>query len=126
MGVKTFSPELPVERLDEGIVRWLARAGEVEGDAALIGPQVEVATDELGTLVDPDTGRETMGCADLLQHLDDVGAAEVEANVQPRREPAEGVDDGQNPQLAASGELSLGVEFSLKVGAENSLAGVLA
>lgn len=105
MGVEAFGPELPVERLNEGIVRRFARAGEVEGDAALIGPQVEVATDELGTLVAPDTGREAMGRTDLLQHLDDVGAAEVEANVQPRREPAEGVDDGQNPQLAAGGEL---------------------
>lgn len=105
MGVGAFGPELPVERLNEGIVRRLARAGEVEGDAALIGPQVEVATDELVTLVNPDTGREAVGRTDLLQHLDDVGAAEVEANVQPRREPAEGVDDGQNPQLAAGGEL---------------------
>src|SRR4051794_35502723 len=46
-----------------------------------------------------------MGRTDLLQHLDHLGTVEVEANVQPRREPAEGVDDGQNPQLAAGGEL---------------------
>ena len=42
-----------------------------------------------------------MGRTDLLQHLDDVGAAEVEANVQPRREPAEDVDDGQNLLISA-------------------------
>ncbi len=118
MGVEAFSAELPVERLDEGIVRGLSPfrglqanhcramgSGEVECDAALIGPQVKVAADELGTLVNAYAGRKAMGRTDRLQHLDDVGVAEVEANVEPRREPAEGVDDGQNPQLAAGGEL---------------------
>ena len=45
--VQAFGPELPVERLDEAIVRWLARPREVENDVALIGPQIEVARDEL-------------------------------------------------------------------------------
>ncbi len=84
MGVEAFGPELPVERLDEGIVRRLARPGEVEDYPALISPQIEVAADELGTLVEPDAGREAMGRTDLFQHFDDVGAAEVETDVQPR------------------------------------------
>lgn len=57
MGVEAFAAELAVERLDEGVIRWLARPGEVQLDAALIGPQVEIAGDELRSLVDPDRPR---------------------------------------------------------------------
>jgi|GEM_PF-5728323 len=40
MNVRTFRTELAVERLDEAIVCRFSRAGEVEGDALLVGPQI--------------------------------------------------------------------------------------
>lgn len=52
--VQTFRSELAVERFDERIVCRLARPGEVKHDALLIGPQIKVARDELGALIDPD------------------------------------------------------------------------
>jgi hypothetical protein len=54
MALCTCTAESGRKRLDECIVRWLSRAREVQGDALDIGPQVEVAADELGTLIDPD------------------------------------------------------------------------
>lgn len=38
--VEAFGPEAAVEGLDEGVVGRLAQPGEVQRDAALIGPQV--------------------------------------------------------------------------------------
>ena len=43
MRVQTFRSEFAVERLDEGVVSGLSRSGEVERDAALISPEVEIA-----------------------------------------------------------------------------------
>ena len=53
MGVQALGPEPSVEGFDLGVVRGLARPGEVERDALGIGPQVEVSGDELGAVVDP-------------------------------------------------------------------------
>ena len=39
---QTFRSEFAIERLDEGIVSRLAGSGEVERDAALISPEVEM------------------------------------------------------------------------------------
>jgi len=44
------------ERLDESVVGRLPRAGEVQRDAALIGPDVEIARHELGAVVGNDRG----------------------------------------------------------------------
>ena len=65
MGVQTFRPEPAIERFDEGIVCRFPWAREVEGDAALIGPEVHVAGDELAALVDADGLR----IADLAAHV---------------------------------------------------------
>ena len=43
VSVQTFCPEAAIERFDEGVVGRLARPGEVERDAALIGPEIQVA-----------------------------------------------------------------------------------
>ena len=43
MRVQTFRSEFAIERLDEGVVSGLARSEEVERDAALISPEVEIA-----------------------------------------------------------------------------------
>ena len=57
VSVQTFGPELAVERLDEGVVGRLAGPGEVERHAFRVGPQVEIAGDELGALIDTDRAR---------------------------------------------------------------------
>ena len=46
--VQALRPEPPVERFDVGIVCRLAGPGEVQRDVVGIGPQVQVAADELG------------------------------------------------------------------------------
>jgi hypothetical protein len=53
VGVQALTAEAAVERLDEGVVRRLAWPREVERDALGIGPQIEIAADELGALIDP-------------------------------------------------------------------------
>jgi hypothetical protein len=57
--VQTFGAELAVKGFDEGIVRRLAWPGEVERDAALVSPQIQIA---LGALIDADRCRETPSC----------------------------------------------------------------
>ena len=42
VSVQTLGPEAAVEGFDEGVVRGLAGAGEVQGDALGEGPQVQV------------------------------------------------------------------------------------
>ena len=49
VGVQTFRPQLAVERFDEAVVGRLAGPGEVQGDLVDIGPEVQVAGDELGS-----------------------------------------------------------------------------
>src|SRR5262249_54046852 len=54
MRVQTFGSEFALERFGEGIISELARPGEVQRDAALIGAQVEIARDEFAALIDAD------------------------------------------------------------------------
>ena len=60
VGVQALCPEATVERLDEGVVRRLAGAGEVQFDALRVSPQVQIRTDKLCPLVDPDRPRITV------------------------------------------------------------------
>src|SRR3546814_1403848 len=46
MGVQAFRPQPAVERLDERVVGRLAGAREVEDDAALISPEIEIRSEE--------------------------------------------------------------------------------
>ena len=41
--VQTFGSEATVEGFDERIVRRLTWSGEVERDAAVVGPQIQIA-----------------------------------------------------------------------------------
>ncbi len=105
MLVQAFRPEPAVERLDEGIVGRLARSGEVERDALLVRPQVQIPRHELRALIHPDG----LGIADLpadpLQGGNHVFAAVTEARVQCRHVTGEGVEHGQHPDLLAGGQL---------------------
>src|SRR5262252_10073150 len=51
MDVETFLPEPSVERLDRGIVRWLAAATKVQHDAMSVRPQIHRGADKLGPVV---------------------------------------------------------------------------
>ena len=72
VGVQTFRPELAVEGLDERVVGRLAGPREVEHDVPLVGPQVEVAGDELRALVDADRLRIAVLPAHPFERGDDV------------------------------------------------------
>jgi hypothetical protein len=78
--VQAFVSELAIEGFDEAVVRGLARPGEVENDTALIGPQIEIARDELGALINANA----FGVS-----LVDVNAAGVDAG-----ERLQSADDG--------------------------------
>ena len=93
-------PKLPVERLDERVVGRLARPREVEHDVLLIGPQVAVAGDELGTLVNPDRLRIGMFATDSFEGGDDILPTIAVAGIDGWREARPDVDDGQNAQLS--------------------------
>jgi hypothetical protein len=41
--VQALRPELPVQALDERVVRRLARPGEIERHPALVGPEIQLA-----------------------------------------------------------------------------------
>ena len=58
--VRTFHPELAVERLDECVVRRHAGPAEVQRYAFLVSPQIQIPRDELGALIHPDRLRITM------------------------------------------------------------------
>ncbi len=51
MLIQAFGTEPTIERFDESIVCLLARPGEIEHDAALVGPKVHVTRDELTALI---------------------------------------------------------------------------
>lgn len=50
--VKAFAAELAIERFDKRIIGRLAGPREVEGDAFRVGPEIEIARDELAALMD--------------------------------------------------------------------------
>lgn len=62
---QTFTTELAVERIDERIVGRLAGSQEAKGDTIRVGPEIEIACDELAALVDPNALR----IAHLFTHL---------------------------------------------------------
>ena len=57
--IQAFAPELAVEGFDERIVRRLSGSPEVKGDTVRVGPEIEIAGDELASLVNADRLRIT-------------------------------------------------------------------
>jgi hypothetical protein len=84
--VQAFRPELAIERFDKGIVDGLARAGEVQGDTTLVGPEIEVARNELSPLINPDCLGEPELPADVFEDLDNISPAEVKARDRRRED----------------------------------------
>ncbi len=54
MRVQAFAPDLAVEGFDEGIVRRLARPGEVKNDTVRVGSEIEVTGDKLAIMINAD------------------------------------------------------------------------
>ena len=46
MCVQAFGSELAVKAFDEAVVRRLTRSREVQNDAFLIGPEIEIRSEE--------------------------------------------------------------------------------
>src|SRR5690606_30888798 len=102
---KQFVTQAAVEAFDEAVLHRLARPREVERYALLIGPEIEIAADELRALVDA----YGLGLADIaaapLNPRHGIFAAVTEPRIEGRREPGKGIHDGQDPDLAPGGQL---------------------
>ena len=104
MGVQAFGAELAVQRLDIRIVRWFAGSREVERHTLGIGPEIEVARDELHSLVDADGGRITRLRANPIERRDDIFGAVAKARIDHRGVARERVDHRQDSDLRAHSE----------------------
>ena len=82
--VRAFCSEPAVKCFYEGVVRGLARSGEVQSDAALIDLEVHVARYEFTALVDADGFGATHLPADPIQRRHDIFAAIAEFRIQNR------------------------------------------
>lgn len=105
VGVQAFAFELAVEGFDEAVIRWLAWPRKIQLGALLVRPDVEIAGDELRSLVDTDGLGVANGLADALQGDHDILAAIGETRIDGRRKMTEGIDDRQHADLAAGSEL---------------------
>jgi hypothetical protein len=103
--VQTLASELTVEGFDEAIVRRLTRPREIQHDTLLVSPDIEIAGDELPSLIDADRLGVANFIAYTLQGQHDIFASIAEARIDGWREAAESVDDRQHTDLAAGGEL---------------------
>ena len=99
VSVQTFRPQLAVERFDKRIVRGFSWATEIECDAVGVGPKIQIARDELRSLVDTDgAGIANLG-TDPFQRLDDILSPIAELRINGGRELREYIDHRQNPDL---------------------------
>lgn len=105
MCVQTLAPEVAIEGFNIGVVRGFSWSAEVKDDIVGISPQIEVARDELATIVDPDRlGIANFG-ANPLKRLHDILSFVAEPRVSGRRETGIGVNDRQNSEFASSCQL---------------------
>jgi hypothetical protein len=105
VGVQAFRPKPAVERLDEAVVGRLAGPRELQGDRARIGPQIEIAADELAAIVHPDRLRIAELTTHLNQRLPDVIAVVGEPRISGWTAARMRIDDCQKPQLPTQGKL---------------------
>jgi hypothetical protein len=98
MGVQTFVPEPPVEAFDEGVIGRLARPGEVQDHAILVGPTIERLGDALRTIVDTDGPRRAADRGSPGHRLDDLLPSNALININGQGLAGIGIDDRQRPQ----------------------------
>src|SRR6185437_7011972 len=105
VGVQALGAELAVQALDESVVGRLAWPAEVQCDVVHEGPQVELLADELGPVVETDGLGIAKLARDALECFDDIAATEVLPHIDRRREPGEGIDDGQDTESGSVEQL---------------------
>jgi hypothetical protein len=95
---------LPLKDSIELFCRGLARPRKIQRDTFLVSPDIEIAGDELRSLVDAGRLGIANGFADPLQGQHDIIAL-TEAGIDGWREAAESVHDRKHADVAAGGEL---------------------
>src|ERR1700722_6947296 len=93
VGVQAFASELAVEGFDEAVVSRLARPREVQHNALLISPDIEITGDKLRSLVDADRLGVANSFANALQGQHDILTPIAEARIDGWREATEGIHD---------------------------------
>ena len=105
MGVQAFASELAVEGFDEAVVSRLARPREVQHNALLISPDIEITGDKLRSLVDADRLGVANSFANALQGQHDILTPIAEARIDGWREATEGIHDREHADLTTGGQL---------------------
>src|SRR5262245_55370251 len=75
--VQAFVAKLPVEALDVGILRGLARGDELEIDAMTISPSIKRPTGEFRPLVGANRSRQASKLTDRLKYASHVAARDA-------------------------------------------------
>lgn len=71
----------------------------------MIGPQIKITGDKFTSVIDTNDGRVSNLAACAFHGLDNVFPLVAEPCIDNRREAGEGIDDRQDPDLAAGGQL---------------------
>ena len=98
--VQTFIAKRAIERLDERVVRWLARARVVERDAVLVSVAVQCHRDKFRAVVDLYATRLVATLPQAFQRGHHVLAAQTGSNVDSQAFAGEVVDDRQCAKAA--------------------------
>ena len=105
MRVQALGPELSIEAFNECVVGRLAGSGEVEDDAFLVCPQIQIPRDKFAALIDTNSLGIAQLLADPLERPDDIFRPIGKPDVHCWRKPRIGIDDRQDPDLPTGGQL---------------------
>ena len=103
--IQALRPQAPIERLDESVVRRLPRPAEIQRDVVLVSPQIEVARDEFGSLIDADRAGIADFGADPVERRHHVFAPIAQTRIDDRRKAGEEIHHRQDPQFPSGREL---------------------
>src|SRR5271169_2951381 len=96
--VQTLIPELPVKALHESVLHGFSGLDEPQLDAAAIGPLVEHAAPELGTVVEDERSGQSPPLHHSFQYPHHAGSRDRAADLNRDRLPREIIDDVQRPK----------------------------
>ena len=103
--VNAFGPYFAIEGLDVGVVGRLSRPGEVQDDIIGVGPEIQGPRDELRPIIDSNGfGNSTLDRYSF-QSGNHIRTGMARAYINCGRQLLEGIDDGQNADLATIEEL---------------------
>lgn len=92
MRVEALGAEFAIEALDEGVVRRFPGPREVEYDAPLVGPKVEILGNELRALVDANGLRAANFAANTIERRNYIGSLIRPSHLNRRHEARVRVD----------------------------------